>query len=455
MKPFEKYIPIYQKIVADYENEHPYWRIEVLVSLIKWSLKSLKHYIEDVRNSEITWASPLVELHFPIEWNWKVKPIGNLARSGYIFGKFTNKNTATEELALKTISATMARRFNALTLGELTNWACFEKRNNGFTSVFPVETSVALTEIENKQQRSAYYEDLVRPFCIGAAPVDLSGVEPGKCVPDKVLAQFDRLDIRSIRFTGEVNGRDFDIGLVFQIFPLIADYDQKKAYHSVVVGLAVLNGNARLVDGDVVQDTPAQWPKRDREEFWEGFLRELDKLTGRMVPKTDSQESVILSVNSTLKIPVDHWHPENRSTTMKKVMDALAKIGEVDGIEINPTPSTANPNRQAGCPVCGWIHDAGFTQIRTSQDEIITLGGILPDIVTLVHQAHAKGLPSMSTKDAGLVKVCGGYTHPCKAFDDLKHRDDYKRLFDTRKRGFISLRGALGIIRNKSEADPE
>lgn len=455
MKPFEKYLPIYQKVVEDYERDHPHRRIEVLVSLIKWSLRSLKHYIEDVRDSEITWASPLVELHFPIEWNWEVKLTGNLARGGHIFGKFTNKNTATKKLALKTLSETMARQFNALTLAELTNWASFERRNNYFTPVFPVETSVALTEIKNKQRRRACYEELVRPFSIGAARVDLSEVKPGTRVPKKVLAQLDRMDIRGIRFSGDVNGRKFDMGLVFEIHPLIADYDQKKAYHPVVVGLAVLNGNARLVGGEVVQDTPAKWPKSDRVEFWEGLLRELEKLTGQLIPKTESQESVILSVNSTLKIPVAHWRPENRSAEIKKLADALAQIGEVDGLKVESTRGIGDIRQQDACPVCGWIHDAGFTQIKTVPDEVITLGGILPDIVALIHRAHEKGFPALSTKDEKLLEVCGGYGNPCKAFDDLKHRDDYKKLFDTRKRGFISLRGALGINRNKSESDPE
>lgn len=189
MKSFQKYLPIYQKVVEDYQRDHPHWRIEVLVSLVKWSLKSLKHYIEDVRDSEITWASPLVELHFPIEWNWKVKLTDNLARGGHIFGKFTSKNTATKELAVKTLSETMARQFNAITMAELTNWAWFEIRKNYFTPVFPVETSVALTGIQDKRRRRECYEELVRPFSIGASRIDasVSKLKPGQRVPKRIL----------------------------------------------------------------------------------------------------------------------------------------------------------------------------------------------------------------------------------------------------------------------------
>jgi len=459
MPAFEKYFPIYQNALNHYEKEHPHWRIEVLVSLIKWGLKSLKYYIEDVRDPKITWESPLVELHYPINWNWKKRGSGDMAPGGHIYGQFTPQNTATKKLAAKTLGQTMARQFNAMTLADATNWAWYEKLNNHYTPRLPFQLFVELNAIKSKRQRREFFEELVRPFSIGATRIDLSGMEmkPGARVPKRVTKQLmetnQRMDIRGIRFTGDVNGRKFDMGLVFEIHPLIADYDQQKAFHPVVVGLAVLN--ARLVRGEIVQETPAKWPKCDREEFWEGLLRELEKLTGLLIPKTESQESVILSVNSTLKIPVDHWQPENRSAEIKKVADALAQIGELAQLNVESTKSIDDAHRQAVCPVCSWVHDAGFTQIKTNQEQVITLGGILPDIVALVHRAHEKGLAGLSTKDDKLLEICGGYGNPCKAFDDLKHRNDYKILFDTRKRGFISLRGANGINRNKSEASPE
>ena len=456
MKPFEKYLPIYRKALEQYETDHPHWRIEVLVSLITWSLKSLKHYIEDVQDSAISWESPFVELPYAVDWNWKGGGIGDVAPGGHIFGKFTARNTATKKLAVKTLSQTMARQFNGMTLAEATNWAWYEKLNDYYTPVLPVELTAELNTIRNKRQRREFFEELVRPFSIGASRIDLDEkLKSGALVPKRTLEQLDRMDIRGVRFTGEVNGRKFDMGLVFEIHPLIADYDQKKAYHPVVVGLAVLDGNARLVRGELVQDTPATWPKSDRIEFWEGLLREMGKLADQLIPKTEIQESVILSVNSTLKIPAVHWRPENRSAEMKKVADALALLGEVEEFQIKPTRNFPAIQDQSVCGVCGWVHDTGFTQIKTDQGVVIQLGGILPDIVALVHRAHAKGLRGLSTKDEQLLKTCRGYRHPSKAFDDLKHRNDYQLLFNTRKRGFISLRGADGINRNKSEINPE
>ena len=71
----------------------------------------------------------------------------------------------------------------------------------------------------------------------------------------------------------------------------------------------------------------------------------------------------------------------------------------------------------------------------------VTLAGALPDIVRCVHAAHEKGFPRLSTKDDGLLRRCGSYRYPSKAFYDLGQSAAYKVLFDTSRRGFIALRG--------------
>jgi hypothetical protein len=438
--------------VEQHEKDHPYWRIEVLVSLIKWGLKSLKHYIEDVHDHVITWESPLVELHYPIDWNWKERGSSDIAPGGHIFGKFTPQNTATKQLALKTLSSAMACQFNALALADATNWAWYEKLKNYYTPVLPVQLCAELFAIKNKCERRERFDELVRPFSIGATRINCDEVEfkSGKRIPKRITKRL--ADIPEIRINGDVNGRRFDIGLIFEINPLIADYDQKKAYHPIVVGLVVLR---RSAGEPVPQDLSSNWPKSDREELWDGLLQAVEKITGLLVPKTESRESVIVSVNSMMKIPAEHWRPENRSAVINKMTDAFAQFGEINQFSVESGQSINGAHRQNVCPVCDWIHDAGFTQIKTNLGQVITLGGVLPDIVNLVHRAHATGMARVNTKDPELIRTCGGYKHPCKAFDNLKHRDDYKALFDTRKRGFISLRGALGIIRNKSESNLE
>jgi hypothetical protein len=278
----------------------------------------------------------------------------------------------------------------------------------------------------------------------------------GARVPKRVtrqLANIGRLiDIPRIGIAAEVNGRKTEMSLVFQIHPLIADYDEKKAYHPLTVGLFF----APEVSGkNIITRTPAAWPKKDRKVLWKELLQAVDKTMARLVPKTESEDSIILSVNAQLKVPPNWWRPENRSAEITKITDGLSQAGELEKIDVGTAASGPEKRDDDTCRVCGWIHDPGFTQIKMDDSEAISLGGRLPEIFGLVHKAHEKGPTALSTKDEALVKTCGGYRNPCKAFDDLKHRNEYHRLFDTRSRGFISLRGAAGRNRNKSERSPE
>ncbi|HEV2691956.1 MAG TPA: hypothetical protein VG347_03595 [Verrucomicrobiae bacterium] len=92
------------------------------------------------------------------------------------------------------------------------------------------------------------------------------------------------------------------------------------------------------------------------------------------------------------------------------------------------------------CEVCGWTHDAGFARIEMPGRAVIELHGAMAQIVALVHAAQADGVGPVSTKDERLLKICGGYRHPCKVFDDLKRREVYRVLFDTRRRGWLGLK---------------
>jgi hypothetical protein len=111
----------------------------------------------------------------------------------------------------------------------------------------------------------------------------------------------------------------------------------------------------------------------------------------------------------------------------ERLIDAVSPRG-------NRSKRRGNKRAEKGrCGVCGLLHDKGFTQIKAKGGKMILLGGILPKIVRLVHRAHENHLPGLSTKNDELVDLCDGHYSPCKAFYDLKHRDDYKQLFDTRR----------------------
>jgi hypothetical protein len=149
---------------------------------------------------------------------------------------------------------------------------------------------------------------------------------------------------------------------------------------------------------------------------------------------------IILMVNAELKVPVRRWKPENRGNVIKAITDALSHGGEVSQINVQ-TEGHQDAAQRTACPVCGFAHDHMFTQILVPGHAPITIAGVLPDIVRCVHKSHEKGFPSLSTKDDDLLRRCGGYGHPSKAFHDLRQSGAYQVLFDTSRRGFIALRG--------------
>jgi hypothetical protein len=438
-----KAVRILGEALDNYEKAHPHWKIEVLVSLIKWSVKCLKHYIEDARDKEITWEQPFVELRYPVEWDWKTSRTRGDEHGSILYGNVTDTNVAEKTIAVETLSRIMARAMNARALGDLTNWVRLAKRGHYHTPCLPLELAEALDSIKAKGMRQEAYERIARPFSIGAASVDYGTDElrDGQHVSAKAAKQLaklsDFIDIPHIGFSGDVNGRKIEMSLVFQIHPLVTDQGEEKAYHPITVGLHIV---PKVSGNEVFFENPAEWPKKGRGEFWKELFQALEGLADKLIPREESEDSVILMVNAQLKVPASCWKPESRGNVMKAITDALSLGGEVSQINVQ-TEGARNELRDRPCPVCGFAHDHAFTQILVPGHASITIAGALPDIVRCVHTAHEKGLPYLSTKDDDLLRRCGGYGHPSKAFHDLRQSGAYKVLFDTSRRGFIALRG--------------
>ncbi len=336
----DKYVHILGNALDDYEKEHPHWQIEVLVSLIKWGLKSLKYYVEEDQDTQITWANPFVELHYPVQWNWEKPRIADnpdIVHSGLFLGEITKQNTSDKETAVKTLAEIMVRRLNTLALGDFTNGAWFEIQNKYYTPVLPVQLSEELNAIKGKHARREVFEQIVRPFSIGAASIDYLGMKfrDGARVPKRVAKQLaninNLIDIKRIGISGDINGRKIEMSLIFQIHPLIATYDEKKAYHPITVGLFI---EPQIVGNDIIERTPSDWPKSDRETLWQELLQEIDKISDRLIPKTESQTSEIFLINAKLEIPIASSNPEERNAAIKKIFENLSQAGQVQQISV-------------------------------------------------------------------------------------------------------------------------
>ena len=319
MDSIRKYLSILQKATDAYEKDHPHWRQEVILSLINWSLKNLRHFIEISKPAGVTWENSFVDLRYPIGWNWERRGKGDIAPGGHRFGKLTRQNTASEELAVKTVGEIMVRQLTALALADITNWVWCEVRKNYHTAVLPVELVTELDAIKGKGARQAAFDAYTRPYSIGAALLDYEGIEmkPGVPVPAKITKKLvgigELMDIPRFLFEGEVNGRKIETSLVFQVHPLVADYDKRQAYHRITVGLFF---DPQITGNQVVVHTPEKWPKRDRMAFWNDLFQAVDRVIEELIPQREAEESVILTVNSKIKVPAHRWRPDKRGDTI-------------------------------------------------------------------------------------------------------------------------------------------
>ena len=59
-----------RSVLEALEGRRAEWFLPVLLMLVRSGLDSLRAYLEDPDEETITWAKPVVELQWPVEWDW-------------------------------------------------------------------------------------------------------------------------------------------------------------------------------------------------------------------------------------------------------------------------------------------------------------------------------------------------------------------------------------------------
>ncbi len=349
----DPYVEILRNSLESYENEHPHWRNEVLTSLIKWSLKSLKHYLEEDRDAHVTWSDPSIDLRYPVDWNWDSPRVGDaedIAYSGLIFGKITKENTSDQNKMLDTLKEIMVCQLNTMALSSLTNGLWFEKKNDYYTPIVPIELCEELNAIKDADERRKVYEQFAHPYSIGAALIDYPAAarRAGTKVPKSVVKQLanisDLIDIKEIGHNVKIDGRKIKVSLLFHIHPLVADYDKKEAYHRITVGLFI---PPQILGGEIIEINPSDWSRKKRGYLWAGMFQEVEKLSDILIPKAESQTSAIILVNAQLEIFVPSDSPEEKNAAIKKVTESLLRVGQLKKLNIETTPNSAKQSSPA------------------------------------------------------------------------------------------------------------
>lgn len=241
-----------------YKRENHYWFTSSLIRIIKEALTSLRHYIENPEDLEITWQNPKAELQFPIRWDVKSRRIIYFDTSS---DTIRNAQKAAEAL------------LSALTISclETLHQAAYEKHGDTYHHFLKqAQDSFYKTLPEDKQE--SFLKNCLAPYFIGPQIWDTSNLAD-LIIPHRVEPLENRLlDLRNflqstkaeenvISFHYNQNGKDLNLGFQIAIHPLIVDVSEKKAFFPI---------HAHLVTSS--SDNPSEWNESERKELWDFLL---------------------------------------------------------------------------------------------------------------------------------------------------------------------------------------
>jgi len=232
-----------------YMKEEPSWRALTLLEVARGALASLRHYIENEKDPDITWREPFVELHFPVEWDF-----GERCGPTYGARSITAEDLKSDRRTVEKLTEVFLQTRDYTFLHGLTRKAVYFKSGNSYEGRLAAEELEEVEKLPEAEQDAAFVERF-RPYTVSAP-----GNEWG------------------LTFSGDVEGEPVAGAAVLEVYPLVVDEGERRAYFPVVAGLAFEEGS------------PEAWSPKDRREFWEPLLRKLESLHEEWSGKRDEAE---------------------------------------------------------------------------------------------------------------------------------------------------------------------
>lgn len=339
----QKCVEILPEVLGEWELSHPEWRIEALLWILDASLKSLRQYIERSEEPEISWESPFVELHFPIQCSWNEvaedRPSFELV-TGYI----TNDGVKDIESIRSHLSKLLVEHIQLVALQELTNYTGFEKRDGEFQTILDPSTIEFLKEHFPPEDHEREINRLFWPLSFGAGHVDYGddnsdGLENESEITKDAYEQIEAIRPPLLSIPFDADGRKLRVITILEINPLIADRDKKEAYFPIVVGLAI-----QLDSDPTGEESPLEiieaaafpeWPEEQRVILWEA----LDQLIRRMLDLSDPEPKpemieAVLTVSAQIRFMVPKGDKKFLDKAMARLTGTLGKGGEILSVDM-------------------------------------------------------------------------------------------------------------------------
>lgn len=322
-----------QEFYETFLEENPNWLAGTTLSILEMGIHSLKAYIDDVGNDEISWSQPTVELHFPVDIERVGKVKDEAFRIKYpqlTFEDIEDSNNAAKAISRKVLSHLETSVLDTHVMGA----AVFEKAD-GYTPALLPEVIDTLEKLGDETLIERELRAYLQPRSFGAGTIrsdedfelrDESTVSP------EVLEQLGSIEPSLISLPITLEGYKLDVITIFEINPLVVDLENEQAYYPILVGLA-LQGNEDTKDYNWIDQSWASfsnWPNEDHVELWDG-LKQMFELCFKELnyPAEDEpkMDEAIIEVHA--KIRIRHSKGE-RKYNIEELIHALSQAGTVE-----------------------------------------------------------------------------------------------------------------------------
>jgi len=230
--------------LAEYEEKNKDWVTRHLLRTIFYSLRQLKHYIDDPKDPEISWENPFVELQYPVEIDWgKTNFSPNAPNLHIIWHRIDGKIETATDLTKVTAESLLKSKDVAL-FRVLTEDIAFIVKDKDIKALLPTEV---LEWLEKEVPKEDYY-DAIKEISTKEFYIPLNLTEVTEFIWEEIeKAGITREDLKQHlgividkkgdeEFLNILNKEDH---IYLKFSGLTINLDEKKAYYPIVVGFSL------------------------------------------------------------------------------------------------------------------------------------------------------------------------------------------------------------------------
>ena len=328
----------FPKILENYERDHPRWQFEVLYWLLDRALRSLQGYLASSEEAEITWASPYVEIRFPVDCVWSDTSTAEEPNFTLQSGHLSTSDMGDEKAAAKALSRLLIKHLEIVALQDWTNRSAFEQRGDKLQPILSSAQIEALDKISNPSKRKKAGKALFWPRSFGAGTIDFGEIVEGQIISKENAEQLAAIAPPLVDLPLNIDGHRIHLIAILEIKPLIANADTKQAYFPVTVGLAIQAWEGESVDERWLEQPWVcleKWQDSDRQAIWPWLYQWIEEALAELGPKPPPEmEEAILSVNAVLKVTVPKGDGALTRKAIANLTANLQAIGNITKLEI-------------------------------------------------------------------------------------------------------------------------